>query len=121
MSPTAAARLLRCDQVFKSAAAQRNSRSGFANRCPVRAASSCSPWTVIVISAAMPLSVANAQAPINTPPRGHLLPRAGPRTGPVRRMEAMEQNTDTDDLRTFAIGGDLPVRRIGFGAMRLAQ
>lgn len=32
----------------------------------------------------------------------------------------MKQNTDTD-ARTFAIGGDLPVRRIGFGAMRLAQ
>ncbi|NUP51709.1 MAG: oxidoreductase [Catenulispora sp.] len=32
----------------------------------------------------------------------------------------MNQNTDTA-TRTFAIGGDMPVRRIGFGAMRLAQ
>ena len=32
----------------------------------------------------------------------------------------MEHTTNTDS-RTFFIGGDLPVRRIGFGAMRLAQ
>src|SRR2546423_14750119 len=113
MSPMAVTRASRRDQVFRSAAAHRNSRSGFANRWPVRAASSFSPWTVIVISAAI--------RPVCHPRPGWPFAatrwpahEAGPEDG------CMEQNTNTD-LRTFVIGGDLPVRRIGFGAMRLAQ
>src|SRR5256884_239008 len=76
-------------------------------------ASSFSPWTVIVISAAI--------RPVCHPRPGWPFAatrwpahEAGPEDG------CMEQNTNTD-LRTFVIGGDLPVRRIGFGAMRLAQ